>query len=154
MHKEVNGRTPTIPDLDTKRMAERRLCNSLVLNSREDSRSASTAFHSLLELHVAATGLDLLPRRDLESMHLLLAPLSPAKNTSRSIALSDLIQRLDVRRVRCIAAPTRANLVELVVAPEEDVVAPVSVIVGEGPGAGRVRSYSDVGDVTHDGGGV
>lgn len=87
-------------------------------------------------------------------MHLLLALLAEEAQALFALHLGGLVQRLDVRRVRVVVPLAGADLVELVVAPEEDVAAPVCVVDGEGAGARRALGHGDRGDVVHDGGGV
>lgn len=66
-------------------------------------------------------------------MHLLFAQLAgPARSGRRgSLVLRGLVERLDVRWGSEIASLARAELVVLIVAPEEDVAPPVCVVVRE-----------------------
>ena len=126
----------------------------LNLHGGKHSRAPPSTLDLLLHLDPSPVNLDLLPRRDLEPMHLLLALLPEEAQALFALYFGGLVQRLDVGRIRVVVPLACADLVELVVAPEDDVAAPVGVVDGEGARARCARGDGDRGDVIHDGGGV
>lgn len=125
------------------------------LDRGKHGRAAPATHHPLLHLHRPSPHLNLIPRRDLKSMHLPLALVAKQPHTLFPLDLGRLVQRLDVCGIRRVGALPRAELVELVVAPEEDVAAPICVVLRElGRSAARRGGHGDGGDVVHDGGGM
>lgn len=85
----------------------------------------------LLKLHHPAIDTHFLPRRDLKAMHLLLPHRLDPTHPGGTLQLRALIEGLDVRGRSNITPLPTANLIELIIAPEQDIAAPIRVVVGE-----------------------
>ncbi|OSS46354.1 hypothetical protein B5807_08450 [Epicoccum nigrum] len=125
-----------------------------LLNGRIHRRNPAPALDPLLNLHAAASEPDPRAGRDLEPVGLPVAQLADGAGAGGALGLGLVVQRLYVRGRRDVVPLAGADLVELVVAPEEDVAAPVCVVGGEGLAGVVGGGGDDGGDVVHDGGGV
>lgn len=125
------------------------------LHRRINRRAAPPAFDPLLHVDRPPVELDFVPRRDLEAMHFALALLAECAELPLALHFCCLVQRLDIRRTGRIRALPRAELVELVVAPEQDVAAPIRIVLSEILGrAAGIRGDDDGRDVVHYGSSV